>query len=110
MVGVPRAQRFPIQTTLRFRASGQSEWLEGETVNISRTGVLFQAQRVVLINTPVEMSFHLPVEIADESAAVVFCQGQVVRTVLPPATDASPVLAAKILEYRFERAKEGIDA
>ena len=103
---IPRAQRFPIHTTLRYRPSGESEWQEGETVNISRTGVMFRAERLVAEQTPVEMSFELPVEIADDSAAIIFCQGEIVRTIMPPASDAPPAIAARILEYRFTRGAE----
>lgn len=103
---IPRAQRFPIQTTLRYRESGETAWREGETVNISRTGVLFRTQRMVAEQTPVEMSFELPVEIAHDSAAVIFCQGQIVRTIMPPASDQPSAVAARIFEYRFTRAAE----
>ncbi len=109
MAEIPRAQRFPIQTTLRYRESGEAAWREGETVNISRTGVLFRAQRIVAEQTPVEMSFELPVEIAHDSAAVIVCQGQIVRTIMPPASDQPPAVAARIFEYRFTRGAEKSD-
>jgi hypothetical protein len=101
--GTPRAPRFPIQAALRYRVGNETDWLEGETVNISRTGILFRARKQEALKTPIEMSFNLPVTLADESGAIVFCQGEIVRTVLPPASDSPPRLAARILEYRFAR-------
>lgn len=38
-----RARRFPIRTSLLFRARGEPEWRKGLTINVSRSGVLFQA-------------------------------------------------------------------
>lgn len=98
-----RAQRFAIQMPLRYRASGEAEWLEGETEDISRTGVLFRALDILEDNTPVEFTFALPAEVGGETGATVFCHGQIVRTVLPATSDAAPALAARILDYRFTR-------
>jgi hypothetical protein len=98
----PRASRFPIHTLLHFRAKGEAQWKEGETVNISRSGVLFRAPQVMSVRTPLEMIFELPVELAEGPAATVRCQGVVARTVLPAASDDAPVLAATISGYRLE--------
>ena len=106
----PRAQRFAIQMPLRYRRSGEVAWHEGKTENISRSGVLFQAEELLEMNTPVELSFALPVEVGGEAGAVVFCQSQIVRTVLPPATDARPALAALIRSYEFLRGPDAPDA
>jgi hypothetical protein len=101
-----RAQRYPIQVALRYRTASESEWHRGQTENISRSGVLFQADRVLEVNTPVELSFPLPVEVGGEPGALVFCEGRIVRTVLPATTDARPALAAKILDFLFVRSRE----
>jgi PilZ domain len=103
MAGIPRAQRFSIQTPLRYRESGDSTWQEGETVNISRTGVLFRTQRTIASRTPLELSFELPIEVASLSGATVICQGEVVRTVMPPTSDDAAAVAARILEYQLAR-------
>lgn len=104
---VSRAPRFPIQTSLRFRIRDEKQWQQAETVNISRTGILFRAREWVPVMTPMEMRFELPVEISDGVASVVVCQGEVVRTVLPAASDESPALAASIRDYRFVRRPAG---
>jgi hypothetical protein len=96
-----RAQRFHIETPIRFRGPGELEWQEGRTENISRSGILFWAGKPVEPGTPVELDFQLPGEI--EIGARVLCHGEIVRTVLAPSSDAQPGMAARILAYRFER-------
>ena len=96
-----RAPGFPMRTRLRFRTPGEVEWMEGETRNISRSGVLFLASGLMDVNAPIEMSFVLPVEVGGRPGATVLCQGKVVRTILPATTDDSPAMAAKILNYRL---------
>jgi PilZ domain len=96
-----RAPRFPIHTLLRFRERGDEHWQEGETVNISRSGVLFRASQMVSVRTPLEMTFELPLELSEGPAATVSCQGVVVRTMLPAASDQGHELAATIQDYRL---------
>ncbi len=104
--GPPRAERFPIHISVRFRPPGEEEWLEGETENISRTGVLFRAPIPLDVNTPVELQFGLPVEVGGEHGAMVLSLGRIVRTILPADRDASPTMAAKLLDYRIVRGTE----
>jgi PilZ domain len=99
----PRAERFPIHMMLRFRAPGEAEWLQGEIENISRSGILFRAPKVVDVNTPVELKFDLPVEVGGEPGAEVVSLGRIVRTILPPSSDAYPTAAVKFLNYRMAR-------
>jgi len=103
LTGSSRAQRFPIRTDLHFRTPGEREWLDGETENISRSGVLFHAPAPLEVSTPIELSFILPVDVSGESGALVLCRGRVVRTILPAASDAPPAMAARFSEYRILR-------
>jgi PilZ domain len=96
-----RAPRFAIHTRLRYRARGGEQWNDGEMVNISRSGLLFRASQSLRVRTPLEMTFELPVELSEGPAATVNCQGVVVRTVQPAASDQSPELAATIRDYRL---------
>jgi PilZ domain-containing protein len=38
---VPRAPRLPLRAPIAFRSASGLPWVEGQTVNISRSGVLF---------------------------------------------------------------------
>lgn len=95
-----RATRFALQLPLRYRAIGESGWHEGLTENISRSGVLFHAEDLLQIATPLEITFTLP---AKNRSPEVFCRGQVVRTVPPSGSSDRPALAATIADYQFLR-------
>ncbi len=105
-----RAERFPVHTSLRYRLNGDIDWREGRTENISRTGVLFKADEMLAIDTAIEMQFELAAEVEEGGGAMVICSGQIVRTLLPPATDAAPAMAAVISEYRLVRGSTEFDA
>jgi PAS domain S-box-containing protein len=101
-----RARRFNLHLPLRYRPLGEKSWRPGTTENISRSGLLFQAQELLHPNAQVEISLVLPPEIAGLAATEVICRGEVVRAVeaQKPAQgqDVLPALAAKILQYRFQ--------
>ena len=92
---------------LQYRRAGEIWWLDGQVENISRSGVLFEAPLLMDVNTVVDLSFDLPVEIGGEAGAVVVCRGEVVRQLPPDSADAPAALATKILEYRFLRGRNG---
>jgi hypothetical protein len=96
-----RASRVPVELTLRYRPGGEVGWSETKTINISRSGILFATDESLPIDTPLEMSLDLPLEVGGAPGTEVTCRGHVVRTVLPPATDAPPAVAATIDELRF---------
>jgi CheY-like chemotaxis protein len=98
-----RAQRFNLHLPLKYRQVGEHAWREGTTENISRSGLLFQAEEMISPNAQLEFNLVLPVEIAGLSAAEVVCRGEVVRS---QDADGKPTtaLAAKILQYRFQHA------
>lgn|SRR5690348_6007292 len=96
---IARAPRYPNEGPIRFRPGGAGEWYQGVMFNVSQTGVVFRADQLMDVNTPVEMNFVLPVEIAGKDGAVVMCRGEVVRTTMPKTDDNRPLIAAAILEY-----------
>lgn len=102
-----RAERIPTQLPLHYRTSGELDWYEASTENISRTGVLFRGERLLKVDTPVEMKFETiwlpPLEPA--GTADVIWRGSVVRTVLPAAGDTRAGLAAKISQSQFVPAR-----
>jgi hypothetical protein len=105
-IPIPRAPRFPIRMTLRYRPSGDSFWREGRTENISRSGVLFRADQPVPVLATIEMLLALPVEVGGGENAIVICRGRVVRTEPPRDDDARPAVAATITGYRLTHTQE----
>jgi PAS domain S-box-containing protein len=97
-----RAQRFQLHLPLRYRRLGEKSWHEGTTENISRSGMLFQADEALQPNSQLEINLVLPAEIAGLSETEVVCRGEVVRTVEPNGKTLSPALAARILQYHFQ--------
>jgi len=97
-----RATRFDLRLPLKYRRVGESGWREGTTENISRSGMLFQAEESIAPSALLEINLVLPAEIAGLAAAEVVCRGEVVRTIDPESGNVSPTLAAKILQYHFQ--------
>jgi two-component system, cell cycle sensor histidine kinase and response regulator CckA len=97
-----RAQRFQLHLPLRYRRLGETMWHEGTTENISRSGMLFQADEELQPNSQLEINLVLPAEIAGLSATEVVCRGEVVRTVAGNGGKINPALAARILQYHFQ--------
>ncbi len=102
---VTRAPRFTIHAPLHYRPSGGAVWHKGRTENISRSGMLFRVAQLMEVDTPIEMTFVLPVEVGGEAGTEVVCQGQIIRKVLPSAPDVAAILAARISDYRLVRGK-----
>jgi PAS domain S-box-containing protein len=97
-----RATRFDLHLPMKYRLVGESGWREGTTENISRSGMLFQAEEPIAPNAQLEINLVLPAEIAGLAAAEVVCRGEVVRTARSEGSTVSPTLAAKILQYHFQ--------
>jgi PAS domain S-box-containing protein len=97
-----RAQRFQLHLPLKYRRLDEEKWHSGETQNISRSGLLFQAEDPLQPNVILEINLVLPAEIAGLSPTEVICKGEVVRTVAANGEKMPPALAAKILQYHFQ--------
>jgi hypothetical protein len=87
---------------LKYRRLDEEKWHDGQTRNISRSGLLFQAEDLLPANVQLEINLVLPAEIAGLSATEVVCRGEIVRTVKPNGEKMPPALAAKILQYHFQ--------
>lgn len=98
-----RAQRFTLHLPLRYREIGAPEWRAGTTENISRSGMLFQAEGLMLPNVQLEINLVLPPEIAGLTSAEVLCRGEIVRALGAQTPATKPMLAAKILQYQFQQ-------
>jgi PAS domain S-box-containing protein len=97
---VSRAKRFNLHIPLKYRLVGERVWSKATTENISRSGLLFRAERIIQPQTQLEINLVLPEEISGLSTAEVICRGEVVRTIPEPPT-MNAALAAKILRYEF---------
>jgi len=101
-----RAQRFQLHLPLKYRQLDEEKWHDGETRNISRSGLLFQAEDLLQPNVILEINLVLPAEIAGLSATEVVCKGEVVRTIASNGEKMPPALAAKILQYHFQHGSQ----
>jgi hypothetical protein len=99
---IERDTRFVVQSALLYRPTGALSWYKGAIQNVSPSGVLFQAEKLVPRDCPIEISFSLPAEAGSKRRIQVFCWGKVARAVTPAAGDVPPSLAAKIVRYRSE--------
>ena len=97
-----RAQRFNLQLPLKYRLIGERGWRRGTTENISRSGLLFQAEEAIPATVQLEINLVLPTEIAGLAATEVVCRGEVVRMVEGNGPSTNPTLAARILQYHFQ--------
>ena len=59
----PRARRYPIRTEVRWRRRGEARWHEGETVDISRSGVLFECAGEPPASGLLDMQIVFPVRV-----------------------------------------------
>jgi two-component system, cell cycle sensor histidine kinase and response regulator CckA len=101
-----RAQRFQLHLPLKYRRLDEKKWHEGETRNISRSGLLFQAEDLLQPNVVLEINLVLPAEIAGLSPTEVVCKGEIVRTVESNGEKMPPALAARILQYHFQHGSQ----
>ena len=96
-----RSERFPIETTIRFRKNGDADWSVGTTVNISSSGVLFRSEEALPPKTVLEMEIRFPRELTGGVTAEVVCWGPVVRSEPASSLYFPAQAAASILGYRF---------
>jgi len=96
-----RAVRFPIQTEIHYRLEGTEDWESGETQNVSRSGVLFNASELLAVNTALELRFPLPTEIESQAGAILLRRGHIVRTILPPSSDHLGLMAASFSDLQM---------
>jgi PAS domain S-box-containing protein len=105
LLPLTRAQRFQLHLPLKYRRLDENNWHDGETRNISRSGLLFEAEDALPTSVVLEINLVLPAEIAGLSPTEVVCRGEVVRTVRTGET-MPPALAARILQYHFQHGSQ----
>jgi PAS domain S-box-containing protein len=101
-----RAPRFKVQLPLKYRRLDEEKWHDGKTRDISRSGLLFQADDPLQPNIQLEINLVLPAEIAGLSPTEVVCRGEIVRTVEAGSGEMPPAWAARILQYQFQHGQQ----
>ncbi len=89
-----RAPRVHAEVPLHYRVAGGFAWQMGKTQNISESGVLFRAQRIMQVGTAIEMNFSPPKELWNGSSRI-SCRAKVVRTVASTNRAELPSAAAR---------------
>ena len=102
-LGLPRANRYEIDTSILYRVRGEQKWCEGTMQNISTSGVLLCTDRLLNIGDTIEMRFILPVNLQGERAAEVLCRGSVIRSSRDAESTCTVNVAARIMNSRLLR-------
>ena len=101
-----RARRFPLTLPLRCRRAGEQRWIEGVTINISKSGVLFRTSVPLDVDTRVEIRIVLGESPA--RAGELRCQGHIVR--LESGDSTTPSMAAAFLRSNLRHRATEIGA
>lgn len=97
-----RAVRYNLELTVRFRPTGESDWRDGTTQNVSASGVLFHATTPLAADTRVELRLTLPIDPAPDAFSEVICNGHIARTASSPVAGRTG-LAVAISDYKLIR-------
>jgi hypothetical protein len=95
-----RAQRFPIEVPLCYRALGEDVWRFGTSTNMSSSGLLFVGDVSLDLQMRVEVSFALPVSIPGERGTQMMCRGTIARSTMS-LTNTLVAMATTIDNYRL---------
>jgi len=91
-VWVERAERRVLQIPMRYRIDGQEDWSNGETVNLSETGILFSADSMLEVNDKLVITFQtLGAPMLSSSTRL----ARVVRRVLSNWPETRPLIAVR---------------
>ena len=100
---IARAQRFPIRAIMHYRVIGEDRWYVGTVENMSSTGVLFRGERVVGINSSIEVTVNVPGSLAAGHSSKMVSRGRIVRVSPGVADPGSTVMAASLIRLRILR-------
>jgi hypothetical protein len=96
----PRAQRYAIPIAILYRSPGELHWQPGLTENISRSGVLFRAERRLEPNAPLEMMLDLPTIVSAPASGTALRRGRVVRAIPPSPFETRAAVAAAFVDFQ----------
>ncbi len=97
---IPRAARYRLDVPLRYRVAGSDRWQEGQTVNVSGTGVLVQVAEFLAPEMLFEMVLRLPLEVGNLPAGDLVCLGKVTRRSPDMAPPGGYLVAGMFVEFR----------
>jgi hypothetical protein len=80
MYSPPRKRRFQVNWPLQYRRVDELEWRPGRTINMSVSGILFEAQEPLKHDEAVEMLIVFEATGRHIPASLVTTSGSVVRT------------------------------
>jgi PilZ domain-containing protein len=101
---VARERRLRHVVPVLYRVAGTTEWLQGDSENLSRSGLLFRGSTEVELGSRVEVQLEMPPELAGDEASEVICTGSVARVTRDPAAPKGIFLIACAVEdYNFEQ-------
>lgn len=98
-----RAQRFPIQAIMHYRLIGEDRWYVGTVDNMSSTGVLFHGERVIGVDTSVEVTVNIPGSLAAGHSSKMVSRGKIVRVTRDEIEPGYAVMAAELYHLRILR-------
>lgn len=94
-----RYERIALNAPLKYRTT-DSGWFEGETINISDTGVLFYCEQLLEPGTAVDVYLVLKTPDGDEFPPLTVASGKIVRQV-PSREHGLPAMAVSIQDRKF---------
>ncbi|MFZ0745158.1 MAG: PilZ domain-containing protein [Terracidiphilus sp.] len=100
---VARPQRFPIRAIMDYRIIGENRWYAGIVENMSSTGVLFRGERVVQVDSSIEVTVNVSRSLAEGHGSKMVSRGKVVRVSSDEADPESTVTAASLSQLRILR-------
>ncbi|MGE5199585.1 MAG: PilZ domain-containing protein [Rhodospirillaceae bacterium] len=96
-----RARRFSMAMPLVFRQSAESEWQDAQTLNLSRTGILFRTEGAAPArDRQIEFIVSLPLFSADLDSRV-RCTGRVARVAAEAPAEGGKAVGVTIDSYEF---------
>src|SRR5262249_36589739 len=87
-----RALRHELRIPLRYRMEGRQEWLNGETINMSESGLLFSSDDLLEVNARVQITFQSSESPALRSSTRIAC---IVRRMLSNWPETRVMFGAK---------------
>jgi hypothetical protein len=97
---LPRAERFAIPIAILYRSAGETDWRPGLTENISRSGVLFRADRGLEPDTTLELMLDIPTVVSTSGSRGPLRRGRVVRAIPPSPRGGRPAVAAAFVDVQ----------